>query len=342
MVSVIVPIYNVKPYLAEAVESILHQSYGDLEIILVDDGSTDGSGELCDVYAERDQRIKVIHQCNKGLSGARNAGLDICTGEYIAFLDPDDAFCKDFTKIMLEALQMHNADIVECDFAVFRGKHPLDEGKIRERRKQFAGQRNRAGVYTAREALNMHCDGKMANSVWNKMYTRHIWRDLRYREGQNFEDLDIILHILERAERVCIIDKPLVMYRIRKEGITRTNSFKNTKDRAAARQHYFEYIVAHTPLYFDEQVQTRCLENWVGSLLYEYYHCLGVKMPEKDKCIRFLKDRIDTISPKINYKNCKLKVKAAYFLYCHVPLGLSMMIYRVYMSFRKVIKMVYR
>ncbi len=92
LVSVIVPVYNVLPYLQEALDSLIGQTYRELEIILIDDGSTDGSGDVCDEYAERDQRINVIHQENKGLSAARNVGLDEANGDYIAFLDPDDAF----------------------------------------------------------------------------------------------------------------------------------------------------------------------------------------------------------------------------------------------------------
>ena len=104
MISVIVPVYNVEPYLEEAIESVIHQTYTNLEIILVDDGSTDGSGRICDRYQKKDSRIKIIHQENRGLSAARNAGLDICKGGMIAFLDSDDAFCKDMLQKMSDAM----------------------------------------------------------------------------------------------------------------------------------------------------------------------------------------------------------------------------------------------
>ena len=92
LISVIIPVFNVRPYLAKALESVIRQTYSHLEIIVVDDGSTDGSGDICDEFAARDERIKVIHQENRGLSAARNAGLDRAAGEYIAFLDSDDAW----------------------------------------------------------------------------------------------------------------------------------------------------------------------------------------------------------------------------------------------------------
>ncbi len=104
MISVIIPVYNLKPYFNEAIESVISQSFTDLEIILVDDGSTDGCGELCDHYAALDPRIKVIHQKNRGLSGARNAGLDVCKGDFIAFLDADDAYHPDALSRAMEAI----------------------------------------------------------------------------------------------------------------------------------------------------------------------------------------------------------------------------------------------
>lgn len=104
LVSVIVPVYNVKPYLNEALDSVINQTYRNQEIILIDDGSTDGSGEICDEYATRDNRIKVIHQTNQGLSAARNAGLDIMHGSVISFLDSDDAFHPQMIEIMLHEM----------------------------------------------------------------------------------------------------------------------------------------------------------------------------------------------------------------------------------------------
>lgn len=113
-VSVIVPIYNVEPYLKRAVDSIIDQTYSRLEIILVDDGSPDSCGKICDDYAKKDNRIKVIHKANGGLSDARNAGLDIATGDYIAFVDSDDYIAEDFVKTLLAELEKHDADVSMC------------------------------------------------------------------------------------------------------------------------------------------------------------------------------------------------------------------------------------
>ena len=117
-VSIIIPVYNVRPYLAQALDSVLGQSNGELEIILVDDGSTDGSGEVCDSYAERDAGIIVIHQENRGLSAARNVSLDRMTGDAVAFLDPDDALDPYYIEAMWRSMRGEGADMVVCKFTV--------------------------------------------------------------------------------------------------------------------------------------------------------------------------------------------------------------------------------
>ena len=111
LVSVIIPVYNVSPYLRESLDSVISQTYTNLEIIAVDDGSTDDSGRICDEYAEKDTRIKVIHQANRGLSAARNAGLNAMTGEYVAFLDSDDALYPEMVECMVKGMEKNAADI---------------------------------------------------------------------------------------------------------------------------------------------------------------------------------------------------------------------------------------
>ena len=124
-VSVIIPVYNVRPFLEEALDSVLNQTYKNLEIIIIDDGSTDGSGEICDEYAGRDNRIQVIHQDNGGLSAARNAGLDVMTGDLVAFLDPDDAYVDSFIETLVNAMAAEDVDLVICGCTVHYTTGPL-------------------------------------------------------------------------------------------------------------------------------------------------------------------------------------------------------------------------
>ena len=128
----VVPVYNVRPYLVEALDSVLAQTYRNLEVIVVDDGSTDGSGEVCDDFAERDSRFRVIHQENRGLSMARNVGLDVATGEAIAFLDSDDAYRPTFIECLASSMACVDADVVICE-AVAKPGMVLQWSHVKER-----------------------------------------------------------------------------------------------------------------------------------------------------------------------------------------------------------------
>ena len=343
LVSVIVPVYNVQTYLGEAIESVIYQTYKNLEIILVDDGSTDGSGKLCDFYAKRDSRIKVIHQNNRGLSAARNSGIGICSGEYIAFLDSDDAFCKDYLKIMMESMQMHEADIVECNYAIYKNTHRMNEKRINLHKNFFNSHLKRFGIYTKREALNKHCNGEIANNVWNKVYKKCVWYDLRFSEGINFEDLDIVLLVLERAKKVCLIDESLIMHRQRKGSITQSFSYTNLSDRDIATKHYYEYIVEHTPMYFDEGVQIACLKEWMRYLLSRYFRYALLRIPEKEKCMNYLRNQIDDVKSRLGTYFCEdITVRVAYFFYRRMPLCLSTAAYCFFRVVKRIIKTLYR
>ncbi len=129
MISVIVPVYNVEPYLAGCLDSILSQTYRDLEILLIDDGSTDRGGTICDEYAAKDPRIRVFHTENRGLSAARNRGLDEAKGEYVGFVDSDDRIDPDMFEYLLEAAERTGADVTECGVFVEypTGEHSADE-----------------------------------------------------------------------------------------------------------------------------------------------------------------------------------------------------------------------
>lgn len=329
MISVIVPVYNVKPYLEEAIESVIGQSYKDLEIILVDDGSTDGSGEICDVYAQKDSRIKVIHQENKGLSAARNTGLDICSGEYIAFLDSDDAYCKDFLRKMLESMQKSDADISECNYAIYYNEHRMDERSIKRKSKRFGRNIVRAGTYDTKEVLNMICDEKITFNAWDKLYNQSVWRNLRFSEGHNYEDMDIVLSVFEKAKKVCIHDECLVMHRKRKGSITYTFSVKNLSDLDLAQQHFFKFIIENIPTYFSKDAQYRYYDKIVGFWFLEYYRYAWHNIPEKDKCMDFLKKKIDAVRQQIDYSHCDTKVRVAFFLYDYMPQWIAAILFAV-------------
>lgn len=331
MISVIIPVYNVALFLEEAIESVLHQTYTDLEIILVDDGSTDGSGEICDKNQKKDSRIKVIHQENRGLSAARNTGIDICKGEMIAFLDSDDAFCKDMLQKMSDAMLKTGADIVECNYVLYNGVHSMDPKKIRKKKKWVAPKINRTGLYTKREALHLKVEEKIAANVWNKLYNRKIWNSLRFPEGQNYEDIDIILPLLGEAEKVYILDEVLVMYRVRQGSISRTYTVKNIRELELAYRHFFEYIQSHSPEYFDEKDMRMALIGRYDMMLGQYYYiCSRFGFPEKKNCIDLLRKQILDAKSKIDIRECSLKTRGATFIFSFAPPGIAGIIFRVF------------
>lgn len=178
-VSVIIPVFNVHPYLIEALDSVRNQTYDNLEIVLIDDGSTDGSEKICDEYAYIDNRIKLIHQHNKGLSAARNVGLEIMTGDAVAFLDPDDKFHPDYINLMLTALQNYNADIVICKAAA---KHTLGE-MVWDSKEIYSDTPD--GLFDRKSSLQLHADGKINDGVWNKLYRKELWEKISVTARQN-------------------------------------------------------------------------------------------------------------------------------------------------------------
>ncbi len=211
-VSIVVPIYNVEKYLDRCIKSILNQTYKNIEIILVDDGSADESGAIADRYADTDDRIRVIHKANGGLSDARNAGIDICGGEYICFVDSDDAIDSRYVSCMLEACQKNDADIAICRFENVEADYTVHEGNITVAEE----------VMTSIEALQSIYSANNVNTVvaWNKLYSAKLWKDVRYPKGRIHEDEATTYKLLHKAKKVVSLDTVLYYYYRNASGIT--------------------------------------------------------------------------------------------------------------------------
>lgn len=212
-ISIIVPVFNVEEYIQKCLDSILHQTYCQLEIILVDDGSTDKSGKICDEYAQRDERIKVIHKSNGGLSDARNAGLDIATGELIGFVDSDDYINEQMYEILYRIMQDEQADIVYCKRAIVRNS--MIQKYFDTETKQCWNSLN------ALEKMYEPGFAGMATVAWNKLYKKEIFDNIRFPKGMIFEDNYIIHKLFDKARKVVFIDKTLYYYIERGESIMR-------------------------------------------------------------------------------------------------------------------------
>ncbi|MCH5342483.1 MAG: glycosyltransferase family 2 protein [Acetatifactor sp.] len=206
LISVIIPAYNVRDYLKQCVESVCNQTYKNLEIIIIDDGSNDGTEQLCDTFV--DSRIKVIHQENRGLSGARNAGLDVANGEFISFIDSDDFIRDTMLQELHEVLIQNEADFSACAVECMR----CDTGAS-----AFSGDSGVVTVLNYVESIDFLCNKYWFN-VWNKLYRHDIISELRYVEGVVCEDVGYMASVFERIKRTVYVDKPLYVYRVKREG----------------------------------------------------------------------------------------------------------------------------
>lgn len=218
-VSVIVPVYNVEEYLPRCLDSLLAQSLESLEILVIDDGSADGSGRICEEYAGRDPRIRVIHQENAGLSAARNRGIELARGEFLMFADGDDRTDPEFCALPLALAREREADLI-----LFQFRKTEDGRELRN-----TDRRIPEGEKTEEEAHRLLIDG-VGFTVWNKLYHRDLFRENRFPEGRTMEDLALVPVLVHAARR--IVYTGAVLYeQVRRPGsITTTRSPGNLRD----------------------------------------------------------------------------------------------------------------
>lgn len=316
MVSVIVPVYNTAPYLREALDSVIKQTYPDLQIIVVDDGSKDESRYICDEYLS-DSRVTVIHMENRGLSVARNTGLDIASGEYIAFLDSDDIYHPCFIQNMLNAIK--DVDLVICRYTMCldRFYSGLPDAPQAEE-----------GYYNRNNALRALAEGKINTGIWNKLYKRELWTNLRFPEGCNYEDIDTMYRILNFCDSLYVLGQPLYYYRKRSGSITRTYTLKNIEDKDRAFLHLEEFIEKHIPEIFMEEhlkeIRNFRLEEMLSNYLIE-------RMDTGSK-VR-LREKIIATGEKNGIEWSRFRLKAGYQIVRYCP-WLLRILYPIYRRFR--------
>ncbi len=259
LVSIIVPVYQVKAYISECVESLLAQTYTNLEILLVDDGSTDGSGAVCDEYAVRDSRVRVVHQENQGAAGARNAGLDLASGEYVAFVDSDDVIAPAYVKELFLLLKKYQADIAACAYGRDQLRETGDTGELCMSSEQMLRQWH--GKYKRWETI-----------PWNKLYNRAVFEgggkggSIRFPVGRRHEDVLISHLLINNAEKVALTKKVLYCYRTR-SGSCSTNILASAENREQNLRAQRERMA-----FFKERHYFRAYLNlWVGYMLHRVW-----------------------------------------------------------------------
>lgn len=314
MISVIVPIYNVEEYLPTCIESILNQTYKDLEIILVDDGSTDKSGEICNGYAKQDNRCIVIHQSNKGLSEARNVGLDYAKGEYISFIDGDDYIHPQMLEILYEALQKGDYDFSMVTF------RQVEQYK----KENFIASINNNntfivnGLNIMRRLYNIN-DPILKRSeinfqvVWNKLYKKNLINGLRFKQTAS-EDTEFNNKIYLKTNSAILVNLPLYYWVQRPSSITHQPVNQNFIDRA------YSYLVCLHEISVENSLyRAYCLQKLYKTMINVRYHA------EKTKWNNYVVSQSltlkkQTIKEFIQNQHISLSKKIGLLLFLYIPI----------------------
>lgn len=233
LISVIVPVYNVEHYLNRCVDSILAQTYSDLEILLVDDGSTDNSGAICDAYARQDARVQVIHKKNAGQAAARNDAIDIARGSYLGFVDSDDFIdCRMF-EILYQDLTEHDAQISIVTFQEF-----TEEKEVTVSRNLMSIE-CQAGEKILQKLL---LEEKIGDFSWNKLYRRELFKEIRYPVGRMMEDQGIMYKLVDQCTKVTYRPIRLYFYYQRPDSTLHRRTLKFYEDKWDMGCQRYQYI----------------------------------------------------------------------------------------------------
>ena len=255
-VSVIIPIYNVENYLNRCVESIVNQTYKNMEIILIDDGSPDNCPKMCDEWAIIDSRIKAIHKKNGGLSDARNAGMEIAAGEYISFIDSDDYISQDFFETLLLVMEKENSDIVECSVVKF-----YEDDRFEEFSDDLA-----VTTFETESALSgLIAENPFHQHVWNKIYKADCVNDILFPVGKLNEDEFWTYQVFGKAKKVTKMNKTMYFYLQRNNSIMGENYNIRRLDALEGKANRQEYIEKNYPA-LTEQAKI----NFYGSCMFAY------------------------------------------------------------------------
>lgn len=234
LVSIIIPVYNIEKYIERCVESILEQSYTNLQILLINDGSKDRSGAICEKLKKRDSRIEVYHKVNGGLSDARNYGILHANGKYLSFIDGDDWIEKEYIEKLLLCVLKYNADFSQCQF-----QYAFDD-----RIEKLDVKQEKIQVFSREQAIISFIEsGPIGISVvaWGKLYKREIFSKIKYQKGMVHEDVFTTCDIIfEAINKVVIVDEPLYNYYQRIGSISNSNNVKRYCDRIIAQKHVLD------------------------------------------------------------------------------------------------------
>lgn len=298
LVSIIVPVYNVEQYLDKCVNSLVEQTYTNLEIILVDDGSKDRSGEICDLWAKKDNRIKVVHKKNGGASEARNKGLDMASGDIISFIDSDDYISIYFYERLINVMEDTNSDIVECGFKMFKKEEMINDSYI--------NNLNFKSFNTQEAMQELILNQNLSTIVCNKIYKRHIIDKVRFKEGKGHEDDFYMYLVLDNAKKITKVNSELYYYLQREDSTMGKMYNLNRLDAIEAKYERFKYIEKK---YKDLTLLAK--QDVLFGCMYSYQQLLRTKQIEEiNKGKKILKQYINKILfTRSDYRELNIKNK---------------------------------
>lgn len=296
--SIIVPVYNVEKYIHSCINSILNQHFSDFELILVDDGSTDNCGKICDEYASSDKRVRIIHQENGDVSAARNKGIDVSQGEIIGFVDSDDIICADMYQKMVDFMDVHQLDAVCADTYL-----------VKNCKETFRPRYDKDMLFSHLEAINEILDGKLDNAATNKIFKRKVIGNIRFPVGRIYEDVATVYRYIYQAEKVGYICRPYYYFK-RKGSIVQT-AF-NSKGRYDCFRGYKERLE------FSQKNNLRCidkceiqaLETALATLTAFYATSENTESENFQDVVNYIKNH--TASKFVN----RLRTKGKFLIYC--------------------------
>lgn len=266
IISIIIPVYNVEKYLKKCIQSILNQTYKNIQLILVDDGSTDNSGKICDELKNKDNRIGVIHKENGGLSEARNVGIENATGKYIAFVDSDDYVLKDMYETLYKNLIANDADISICKYQYKKEEKKVD---LKADTKDIVVMNN---LQALKELL---LNKKITNHVINKLYKKEIFDNIKFPVGKKYEDIDVMYLLFERSSKIVYQDITKYIYINREGSILHNKNPKLIQDYITIVNNRYEYLLDKY-----KELKVELNYNLLFSIL--QYHIIAIGGKQKE------------------------------------------------------------
>ena len=271
LISVIIPVYNVEKYLNKCITSVVEQTYKNLEIIIVDDGSTDQSPEICDEWKKRDSRIQVVHSSNGGAGKARNTALDMATGDYVTFVDSDDYIAPQMYQVLLEQFY-DGIGIVECNYSMVYD----DSEKFKEERKIY-----KIHTYSAMEAMYENINDHIFRQlIWNKMYRKDVIKGIYFPTGKKIDDEFWTYQAIGNASKLIYIDQKLYAYRQQEQSVMHLLDAKKRLEALKAKEERHKYICKFMP-----QLKTESLNNLWFTCIYQGQRVLKDKNKENLKSV---------------------------------------------------------